>query len=120
METTRISDILDSPKWLKQTDFENFFNVYVDKRQNYVFNLNTSIYLNMSDSSLQTYQLTHDMHWPLISYMLYGSTRFAWLLLKINNVSTADVFKIKHNGDVIKYLNKDRLPGIVQVINEER
>ena len=60
------------------------------------------------------------MHWPLISYMLYGSTRFAWLLLKINNVSTADVFKIKRNGEVIKYLNKDRLPGIVQVINEER
>ena len=53
------------------------------------------------------------MHWTLISYKIYGTTRLAWLLWKVNNVPIADTFKAKQPGDIIYYLPKDYVQSIV-------
>ena len=47
------------------------------------------------------------MHWTLLSYKLYNTTHFAWLLMKINDVNTKDVFKKLRAGDIVKYLPAD-------------
>lgn len=57
------------------------------------------------------------MHWPLISYKIYNSTRLAWLLWKVNNVSMIDTFKAKQPGDIIYYLPQDLVKSIVSDIN---
>jgi hypothetical protein len=92
MTYSRIKDFKDSKTWLKAMDLENFFNVYADKNGNFVYNLNNSIYFNVQKGSLDEYTLSHDMHWTLISYMLYGTTRFAWLLMKVNNITAENIF----------------------------
>jgi hypothetical protein len=33
--------------WLKITDFENFFNLYEDHKNNIVYNLNSTLYMNI-------------------------------------------------------------------------
>lgn len=112
------TDIEGADKFLKVTDLDNFFDVYQDKKDNYVYNLNSSIYFNFQDANnLPVFTCMHDMHWPLISYHLYDTTRLAWLLLKVNNVHPKDVFKIKHAGDKIKYIEKDHAEEIVRTIN---
>lgn len=57
------------------------------------------------------------MHWPLISYIIYGTTRLAWLLMKLNNVDVKDMFTPKCASETVKYVNKETLPQLVKVIN---
>ena len=71
---------------LKITDLENIFGVYQDKRKNLVYDINETLYINVDKSILSTFICDCDMHWTLISYKLYGTTRLAWLLWKINDV----------------------------------
>ena len=52
MQTLRIKDFQSSginDSYLKLTDLDNFFNVYKDKRGNYVFNLNNSLYFDFNE-----------------------------------------------------------------------
>ena len=49
------------------------------------------------------------MHWTLISYKIYGTTRLAWLLWKANNVQMADTFKVKMPGDIVYYLPRENV-----------
>lgn len=99
----KIFELEEVPEYLKITDFENFFNIY-NVKENAQFNLNSTLYLNIQDNLLEKYILTHNMHWPLISYKIYGTTRLVWLLLKINNIQTKDIFKIRMAAETIKYL----------------
>ena len=104
--------------YLKITDEENFFNVNLDARNKYVFNLNSTIYFDISSTdNLLKFQLTHDMHWPLISYKIYGTTRLVWLLLKINNIKMKDVFKLRKAGEIVNYISKDMMNQIIRQIN---
>lgn len=113
----KISDLDIDKKYLRITDFENFFNVYQDKKGNYFYNINTNMYLDIAEDVLDEYVCTYDMQWPLISYKLYGTTRLAWLLMKINKVQPKDVFKLKHPGDVVKYIEKQQMLNLVAEIN---
>lgn len=104
--------------FLKITDFDNFFDVFVDKRENIVFDVNKTLYINADPASLPEYTCTTPMHWPLISYKLYSTTRLAWLLWKLNHVNLDTIFDIKQPGDKIKYLPKEYVDNIVAQINE--
>lgn len=99
----KIFELDEVPEHLKITDFENFFNIYNVNGKNQ-YNLNSTMYLNVSENLLEKYILTHDMHWPLISYKIYGTPRLAWILLKINNIQTSDIFKIRNASETIKYI----------------
>jgi len=45
-----IYDIKNSDMdYIKITDFENSLSIYIDKKNNYFFNLNSTVYINISD-----------------------------------------------------------------------
>lgn len=111
-------DINDTGSYLKITDLENMFDVYTDKRGNAVFNLNETLYINVDRNALPEHICTSETHWTTLSYILYGTTRLAWLLLKVNDVSSADIFKAKQPGDKVKYLPKEYMDNIVSQLNE--
>lgn len=103
---------------LKITDFEHFFEVYLDKHGNYAYNLNQGLYFKFDSKLLPSYECKSQMFWPLISYQLYGSTRLAWLLMKLNNVGVDDMFKPKEPGDKVVYLPQEKIQQIVEQIND--
>ncbi len=107
----------DINKNLKITDLENIFELYQDKRGNLVFDLNSTLYINVDKSTLPEFTCNHQMQWTLISYKIYGTTRLAWLLWKINDVGIENIFETKQPGDKIKYLPKQYVDNIVSNIN---
>lgn len=107
---------IDTP-YLKHQDLENMLTVHTDKRGNYVFNLNTGIYVSISRDNLSYFTLTHPMHWPVISYVIYDTTRLAWLLMLVNNVKLDDAFNAIQPGMSILYPTSKAVSQIVSIIN---
>lgn len=110
-----LKDNQQDTKYLKITDFDNYFNVYLDKNGNYTFNLNQTLYFDATQ--LSEYKCDCRMFWPLISFKLYDTTRFAWLLIKLNNVKGKDIFKAKNAGDIVYFIDKKQLQSIIPYIN---
>ena len=102
----KVHEILDA-QWLKITDLENMFDVYVRQDGGYAYNLNETVYVDVPDSQLLDYVCQTRMHWPLISYRIYGTTRLAWLLMKVNRVQPDDMFRAKEPSETVKYLDPD-------------
>lgn len=98
---------------LKITDLENFFSVHEDKRGNYVYNLNETLYLN-ADNACELYTLNHDAFWTTLSYILYDTTHLAWMLMKLNKVDGDHIFDIVKAGSKIKYLPVDIAIQVVE------
>lgn len=116
----KITDIEDNriQKYLKITDFENFFNVFEDQNGNNFYNLNESLYFEFDKYSLPSIICDCHCFWPFLSYKIYGSTRLAWLLMKVNDVNAENVFAAKEPGDIIYYVPKDQLEAIVADLND--
>jgi len=104
-------DVYDNiPGYWKTTDLENLFDINQDSREMYGFNLNENLYIDVPESAIRIYDCQYaEMHWPLISYTLYGTTRLAWLLMKLNGVKAEDTFLPKRSADPIKYIGKEYL-----------
>lgn len=107
---------VDTP-YLELQDLENMLSIHVDKRGNYVFNLNAGIYVSISRDNLSYYTLTHPMHWPVISYVIYDTTRLAWLLMLVNDVKLDNAFDAVQPGMSILYPTSSAVSKIVSVIN---
>lgn len=107
---------VDMP-YLQMQDLENMLTVHADKRGNYVFNLNQGIYVSISRDNLSYYTLTHPMHWPVISYVIYDTTRLAWLLMLVNDVKIDNAFDIIQPGTSVLYPTTEAVSQIVSVIN---
>lgn len=104
----------------KITDFEHFFEVYLDKHGNYSFNLNQNLYFKSDRSKLKHYICQHDMFWPLISYNLYKTPRLAWVLMKVNDVRVEDMFKPVLAGQSIAYISKETIQAILAQFQDEQ
>lgn len=113
----KIYELDEIPEHLKITDFDNFFNIYnVDG--NVQYNFNSTLYLNTTSNILKDFILTHRMHWPLISYKIYGTPRLAWLLMKLNNVQAKEIFIVREAAETIKYIPIEYVQqNILQVLN---
>lgn len=103
---------------LQREDLENMFSIYEDQRNRNLFNLNESIYLNIPERFIQYHMLKHNMFWTTISYHLYGTTRLAWLLMKLNKVGRDEIFDIIKSGDSVKYISTDTLEMILSQLQE--
>lgn len=103
---------------LKNTDLENMFKIHVDKNDNAVFNINETLYLNYDKPDLKVYITEHPNHWSTLSYKIYKTTRLAWLLMKLNNISTADCFKRVPPATPIFYLDEGIVNQILLEINK--
>lgn len=63
------------------------FSFFIDEEGRWQFNLNSTFYLiDIPDTVCKWYICPTDMHWPSISYKVYGSTRLVWFLMKLNEV----------------------------------
>lgn len=99
---------------VKLVDFENFFEIYenkYDKRKPYVYNLNSTVYFKGVPK--KTFRLKHDMFWTTISYELYNTTRLWWILMKVNNVDTKNLFEPVRADETVKYLEIDVVRSII-------
>lgn len=104
--------------WLKITDLENMFEIYQKQNGEYHYNLNETLYVDVPDEQLLDYTCDSRMHWPLISYKIYGTTRLAWLLTKLNKVQPEDMFRPKEPSETVKYLDPECVQTVVKNIND--
>lgn len=113
MAGMKLPEVLLDDTVYKFTDFDNFFDIYQDEESNFFYNLNSTMYFDVPDSHLKTYICQHDIHWPTISYNIYGTVRLAWLLMKINEITPDLAFKIIPSGSKVKYLDKSDIATVV-------
>lgn len=109
------SSILEDPgqEVLTFVDFENSLNIYQDKDDFYFYNLNSTIYLDVPNEMLKSFVCQHDLHWPTISYHIYGTVRLAWVLMKLNNITPNIAFEIVPAGSVVKYLDRADITTLI-------
>lgn len=93
---------LDYTDYLKVADLENMFNIFSDDEGRLLYNLNETVYVNSGGAP--EYTVTYDSQWTLISYKIYGTTRLAWLLMKLNGVELPEAFRPVKAGTAVKYI----------------
>jgi hypothetical protein len=58
----KLNDLDDIDKsYLRITDFENYFNIYQDRQNNYYYNLNSTMYINVAEDALLSYTCNHEL-----------------------------------------------------------
>lgn len=115
----RIRDVdIDNILNLKVGDLDNLFTVYRDKFGRYTANLNETMYLNIPKSELEIFIPDYDMHWTLISHKLYGTTRLAWLLIKLNTVTPISIFDKIPAGLPVYYLSTGNVQTILDQLSQ--
>lgn len=117
MKYIKAHTLLKDEPYFKITDLENVFNISIDKNQNYVYNLNETLVINIAESELTEIICDHPTYWTQLSYVLFGSTRLAWILMKINHVSALGMFEIIQPGDTVKVPSGEIVSRIVNAIN---
>jgi hypothetical protein len=101
---------------LSKADLENILTVYIDKNDNLILNLNETLYVT-GIKNLDTIIVEQPIHWSTLSYRLYGTTRLAWLLLKINGISSKNIFNKIDPNIPVSYLPKTDVITIINQIN---
>ena len=101
---------------LQIMDIENIFDVFQDDDGYLSYNLNQTLYFEGQEYNSQLYTLTHDMFWTTISYEIYGNTRLAWMLMKINGVNEKNLFSIVKAGSKIRYISRDTVSGLLEYL----
>ena len=87
-------------------DLDKMFSLFIDEEGRWKYNLNSTFYLvDIPDEVCQWYTCPTDMHWPSVSWKVYGSTRLAWFLMKLNNVRDLNLFDQVKAGTKIRYLD---------------
>ena len=101
-------------------DMEQMLNAYLDEDGVWTLNLNSSFYaIGIPDASFLWYKVPDTMQWTTISYNVYGTTRLAWLLMKLNGVWGKDIFKPVIAGQTIRYLDQSKyVDPILESIRE--
>ena len=90
-------------------DLDKMFSLFMDEEGRWKYNLNSTFYLiDIPDEVCDWYICPTDMHWPSISWKVYGSTRLAWFLMKLNDVRDQNIFVQMKAGTKIRYLNYSR------------
>ena len=118
MRLEDIKDYMKDKEFLEYPDLENMFNVYM-KDGSYVLNLNSTMYVNVPESALKYHVINHDMFWPTISYQIYGTTRYAWLLMKLNTIKAKNMFKKVLAGTTIKCVERSVLDTITTELRKK-
>ena len=87
-------------------DLDKMFSLFIDEEGRWQYNLNSTFYLvDIPDEVCKWYTCPTDMHGPSVSWKVYGSTRLAWFLMKLNNVRDLNLFDQVKAGTKIRYLD---------------
>jgi len=90
-------------------DMEQMLNAYLDDQNVWTLNINSSFYaVDIPEEVFSYYITTSELHWPTISYNIYGTTRLAWLLMKLNGIKDGNIFNRIPSGKAVRYLNKSK------------
>lgn len=116
----QLRDIYSDDAAVKFTDLDNFFNIYQNEDSYYYFNLNSTVYIDVPQERLQTYVCQHDLHWSIISFNIYGTVRLAWLLMKLNGITSDLAFQIIPAGSKVKYLDKSDVATVISRFSEKQ
>jgi hypothetical protein len=97
--------------------YENFFNVYKDKDDNYFYNLLRSINVFPAENSSveESYVTKFNDTWYLISYEYYGTMDLWWLVCEYNQIK--DATKRPEIGTTLKLLKSEYVFLIVEQLN---
>lgn len=107
----------DYGRYLKVGDLENALAVFRDRKGNFMYNLNETVYVDVPARYLKEYVVSYRSHWPLISYNIYSTTRLAWLLTKINGVADDDMFRALEPGEKVMYIDMDMVQQVINRMN---
>ena len=114
-----LAEILkDDDSSVKFTDLDNFFNIYQNPDAYFQYNINSTVYLDVPPSRLKTYVCQHDMHWPTISFNVYGTVHLAWVLMKVNNITPDIAFEIVPAGSEVKYLDRSDITTVIDGLSK--
>lgn len=87
-------------------DLDKMFSLFIDEEGRWQYNLNSTFYLvNVPDAVCKWYVCPTDMHWPSIAWKVYGSTRLAWFLMKLNHVKDQNIFEQVKAATRVRYLD---------------
>ena len=112
MKQNQISDL---PRLLP-ANYENIFNVHIDKDGMYFYNLLQTIVIpDLAPSFYEEYIIQPKDTWPLISYKAYGTTILWWVILHVNKI-TNPIIQPK-TGEIIKVLDSRYVTSITTAIN---
>lgn len=90
-------------------DLDKMFSLFIDEEGRWQYNLNSTFYLvDIPDEVCEWYICPTDMHWPSISWKVYGDTRLAWFLMKLNDVRDQNIFDQVKAGTRIRFLDYGR------------
>ena len=90
-------------------DLDKMFSLFIDEEGRWKYNLNSTFYLiDIPDEVCQWYICPTDMHWPSIAWKVYGSTRLAWFLMKLNDIRDKNIFDQIKAGTRIRYLDYNK------------
>lgn len=103
--------------YLKVADLENMFEVFRDAAGRYYYNLNETAYVDAPAGGLEPYTVSHEQQWPLVSYAVYGTTRFAWLLMCVNGVGPDEMFEPVRPGTTVLCPSAKDAQGIAAQVN---
>lgn len=93
--TDEISDFVKNQVDTKPDyfDLDKMFSMFIDEQGRWSYNLNSTFYLiDIPDDVCSWYACPTDMHWPSISWKVYGSNRLFWILMKLNGVKDQNIF----------------------------
>lgn len=114
----RVKQVDENAKsYLKVSDFDNFFDVYEGLDGNNFYNLNSTVYLDISEKNIMQYVCDCICQWTILSYKVYGTTRLAWLLMKINDVRAEKMFDPIMPGQSVKIIDLEIAKNIVKSVN---
>ena len=103
---------------LDNTKLANIFQIFKDDNGNYVFNLNDSANIDISDTSDNYYTIhvvKHKESYQTIAYMYYGSTRLWWIITKFNKIK--NVIDLPIPGTALKILSTEVVNSIIKQLN---
>ena len=82
------NNILSLPT-LESFRYENIFNVYQNKADQYYYNILAKVNFpsNIEEAYYETFVVQSDFQsWTNISYKIYGTTLLWWLVCSVNNI----------------------------------
>lgn len=95
-------------------DLTSVFNRYTTEEGVPFFLLSKSVFFPQDDS-LDLYDFAYaddDMAWTVVSYKLYGSISYWWVLSSLNR----DMKFYAKRGEIVRYIKPERLEQVLQYV----
>lgn len=114
----KLTNIKDLPYEIDSENYENIFNIYLDKDNNYFFNLLKKIDFpeDLDPDVFDYYETLPIDTYPNISYKFYNTVKLWWLICASNNIDNP--MKQPTAGTVLKIIKPYYVNTILTKMSE--